>query len=150
MAENLILPISFSPSQFSSSTAPQFNNPNAFTSGNRFEINNTVQKFATVAVVGVNAKRIFDKVSGSVGQYTGRTDLQRKIDRTKKFAGSLSTTIVLALVRPEAAAIQIIGNGINAILDSVGNQIQLGIDRREAEYRRELRGNRINESRSRI
>lgn len=149
MAENLILPISFSPSQFASSTAPQFNNPNAFTSGNRFDVQNAVKSFASVGLIGLTAKRVFDSFTGGVGQRTGRNDLQSKINRGKKTVGIITQIGGGFAVSPVLGFIAIGKIGIDEGIDFVEREIQRVIDIKEASYRQGLRENRINESRYR-
>jgi hypothetical protein len=136
-----------SPQQQGPITTPQINTPSSFNSGNLFEKMQGFQGLAAVSLVGIGAKKVFDSVTGNVGRFTGRTDLQRSINRAKK---GLGVTVQVGggfLIGAGG-----LGAGIVAIdlaIDTFETVKQRELDSKEALYRDLLRGNRINESRSR-
>jgi len=148
--EDLTLWLNSTPQNFGNVTTPQLNTPSSFNSGNLFE---QVQGLQNLAVVGTGAiifKKVFDKVSGGVGKYTGRNDLQKKIDRGKKAVGTSVQVLGGFTVSPVVGGV-IVGKliadaGIERVEFEIQNEINIG----EAEFKRQRRGARIDESRSRL
>lgn len=148
--QNLVMDVNINPLGQPPGTSPQFNTPTQFSSGFSFANNNALRNIALAGTVGLVASKTFNAFTGNVGQYTGRTDLQRQVDRVKKGASIGGQLLIGAKFGVKGVIVAAAKITLDATIDAVQTNIQLGIDRREAEYRREIRGNRINESRSRI
>ena len=148
--EDLTLTLNTGPQDFSSATTPQLNTPSSFNSGNLFEQLQGFKNIAIVGAVGLTGKRIFDSFVGGVGQRTGRNDLQRKINRVRKGVGIATELGIGAALGPVGFAVASVKVGSDLFIDAYERNVQFNIDGREAEYRRLQRGNRINESRSRV
>ena len=147
--EDLTLWLNTSPQDFAPSTTPQLNTPSSFNSGSIFEQISSQGGLIAVGVLGLEGKKVFDKVTGGIGQYTGRNDWQRKINRGKKAFGYVSQVAIGFAVNPLVVGATLAKIGIDAGIDIVEFNIQRDIDVKEASFRREIRGHRINESRSR-
>jgi hypothetical protein len=146
--QDLNLFINTGPGDFGPVTTPQINTPSAFNSGNLFEQAQAFKDLALVGMIGIGAKTVFDSFTGNVGNFTGRTDLQRSINRAKKGFGIAAQIGVGLAFSPVAAGVAAGSAIIDFGIDRYELVRQRGLDNKEAEYRRELRGNRINESRS--
>jgi len=147
--EDLTLNLNFNPTEQPPSTVPQLNAPSAFTSGSTFERLSAFKNLAVVGMFGLAGKRVFDAAVGGVGRFTGRNDLQRKIDRGRKTFGVVSQIGFGVALGPVATGAVLFKLGVDATIDVVEFNLQRQLDNNEAEYRRQLRGNRINESRYR-
>ena len=148
MAQDLKLQVVIDPNQEPPITSPG-NRPSAFTGG-LFERYEAFKNMAVVGYLGYAGKQVFDKVKSGVGSATGRTDIQRKINRVN---GAVGTVLELGggfaiggLVGVGAVAVK---QATTFATERITEQITLNIDRQEAEFRRELRGALINRSRSR-
>jgi hypothetical protein len=148
--EDLTLWLNSTPQDFSPVTTPQLNTPSSFNSGNLFE---QLQGFKNLAVVGTGllvGKKIFDKVIGGVGKYTGRNDLQKRIDRVKKNVG-IATEIGAGIAfGPVGIAVATVKISSDIIIERVEFEMQNSINIGEADFRQQRRGARIDESRSRL
>jgi hypothetical protein len=149
--ENLVLDVNINPFDQPRGTEPQISTPTQFTSGFSSERQTAIRNVALVGFIGLAGKRIFDSATGGVGQRTGRSDLQRKIDRGSKVFG-IGSQIVLGFVTGQGigGAVAIGKVAIDLGVEAFERNIERDLDNKEATYRRQLRGNRTNESRSRV
>ena len=150
MADNLTLDLNFNPLNRPSSTAIQLGqNPNPFNSNLASQRNVNSSNLASSVFILKTAKRSFDFYTGSINQRTGRSDVQRRIDRIKKGGGialQLGAGFVFEGARGLAAA------GVSIIADFVFDEIdrvkQIELENNEAQFRSQVRGNLIDRSRS--
>jgi hypothetical protein len=147
--ENLVLDVNINANGQPSGTEAQLGGTSQFTSGFSSQAAIGLKDLALVGAVGLAGKRIFDAALGSVGQYTGRTDLQRGIDRGRKAVGTLAQVSGAFAISPAVGGAVLFKIGVDVGIDAVEVFLQRNIDDKEASYRSELRGNRINESRYR-
>jgi hypothetical protein len=147
--ENLVLDVNINPNGQPSGTETQLGGTSQFTSGFSNQSAVGLKNLALVGTIGLAGKRIFDTALGSVGQYTGRTDLQRSIDRGRKAISTVATVGGAFIINPALGAAALFKIGVDVGIDAVEVSLQRNIDDKEASYRSELRGNRINESRYR-
>jgi hypothetical protein len=148
--ENLVLDVNINPNAQPPGTESQIGGSSQFTSSFSSERLTAIRNGALIGFVGLAGKRVFDSVAGGVGQRTGRSDLQRKIDRGSKVFG-IGSQIGLGFVAgPVVGAVAIGKVAIDLGVEAFERNIERDLDNKEASYRRQLRGNRINESRSRV
>jgi hypothetical protein len=148
--EDLTLWLNSTPQDFAPVTTPQLNTPSSFNSGNLFE---QLQGFKSLAIVGsglVVGKKVFDKVTGGVGKYTGRNDLQKKIDRVRKNFGVVTEIGAGIAFGPVGIAVATVKISSDIIIERVEFEMQNDINIGEADFRQQRRGARIDESRSRL
>ena len=148
--QDLRLNININPYTQPPITSQPINAPNAFNSGTFFEKVGAFKNLALVSYVGYAGTQVFSKATGSVGAFTGRTDLQRKINRATGAVGTLGE-FGLGFVAGGVAGVGAVGvkQTVTFAIDVISTQIQRNIDTDEARFRSEQRGALINESRSR-
>ena len=150
MADNLTLDLNFNPLNRPSATSIQLGqNPNAFNS-------NLTQQRATNATNLVNTgfilktgKRTFDFYTGTINQRTGRSDVQRRVDRIKK-GGGIFLQLGTGFKFGGLGGLALAGTSVLAdfVFDEIDRVNQIELENNEAQNRRQIRGNLIDRSRS--
>jgi len=95
-------------------------------------------------------KQVFGAVTNNIGAYTGRTDIQRKINSGLSNARVIGQVgYVVLSSNPIGAAVAASALAVEASISVWQRYEERKLQEREAEYYRTIRGNRINESRYR-
>jgi len=148
--QDLKLDININPYEQPPITSQVLETPSAFTSGTLYEKVQALRNLAIAGYLGYAGAQVGRKVIGSVGSTTGRTDLQRKIDRVSGTVGTLAE-YGIGLATGQLPGLIAVGvkQTVTFAIDGITTQIQRNIDEGEARFRSEQRGALINESRSR-
>ena len=149
MATNLVIDVNINPNGQASTTGVQVNAPTPLNRGIVREKRTGLSNIAVLGAVGLAGRQVFNFATSSVGTYTGRNDLQRKINR------AFRTTGRLALIGGGFAKGGIIGGAITTIgvltesfVRGATIEIERDISVKEAAFKMQSLGNIWNESRS--
>jgi len=149
MANNLTIDVNINPNGQASTTGVQVNAPTPLNSGFVREKQTGLSNMAVLGSIGLAGKQVFNAATGSIGAYTGRDDLQRKINTGFKVTGRI--VLIGSAIRRGG----LIGGAIAAI--AVATETGIGVfqaeitrqnQNREAEFKRQSLGNLRNESRT--
>ena len=149
MANNLTIDVNINPNGLASATGLQTNAPTPLNRGIVREKQTGLSNMALLGAVGLAGRQVFNVATSSVGTYTGRNDLQRKINRGLRTTGRL-----LLIARGfqkgglVGGAITTLGLSVAAVIQ--GNMIEVDRDiiNKQAEFKKQSLGNLWNESRS--
>jgi len=146
---NLVMDVNINPLNQASPTQNQINSPTPFNTPFQQERTSAVGNMAIVGAVGLAGKQVFSAVTGSVGAYTGRQDLQRRINRGIETFGRLSL-LGGAFVSGGPVAAGIVAGSM--LVESVVGRFQFNLDiqnrNKEAQFKLQSLGNLRNGSRS--
>jgi len=95
-------------------------------------------------------KQVFNFATSNIGTFTGRTDLQRRVNngmKTARIAGQLGYAALAS--NPVTAVAVIAATATELAINVVETTQEIKRGNTEAEFYRQVRGNRINESRYR-
>jgi len=149
MANNLTIDVNINVVGQPSTTGIQVNAPTPLNRGLVREKQTGLSNKAALGAIGLAGRQVFRAATSSVGTYTGRNDLQRKINRGLRTTGRLALIsggfIKGGLV---GGAITVLGVSIASVIQGTMIEIDRDISVKEAAFKMQSLGNIWNESRS--